>query len=96
MRTAFDRSLERYRIRPYPDPVLPFRAESPLQGPDIGLRLDPYHGWGEAVTGEIEVVTVPGDHDSLVMEPRGSSRSSCARRSSGRARVASAQRASSS
>lgn len=34
-----------------------------------GTRADPTLGWGARITGELEVVQVPGDHHSMLQEP---------------------------
>jgi thioesterase domain-containing protein/NAD(P)-dependent dehydrogenase (short-subunit alcohol dehydrogenase family)/acyl carrier protein len=73
---AFRRALDRYRIRSYPGVVTLFR---PAQHPRLvlgpGRVLDEkmefmFHdnGWGPHV-GSVEVHEVPGDHDSMVLEP---------------------------
>ncbi|CAM4075117.1 type I polyketide synthase [Kibdelosporangium persicum] len=65
------RLLERYRPKPYHGPVVFYSAESSVPG---GLRdprfdrTDPARGW-DAVCTDLEVVTVPGHHLSLLDPP---------------------------
>jgi amino acid adenylation domain-containing protein len=66
---AFLGAIRRYEIRPYEGAVLLLQAKAPLQGRGIGMAFDPYNGWKDAVKGEIEVIVVPGNHNSFVMEP---------------------------
>jgi acyl transferase domain-containing protein/thioesterase domain-containing protein len=73
---AFRRALERYEIRPYAGTVHMFRPPLPvvhqlgdgrLLGPGRTLVLAD-NGWTPHV-GELVVAEVPGDHDSMVLEP---------------------------
>ncbi|HEV7975506.1 polyketide synthase [Amycolatopsis sp.] len=72
-RTSFldTRSLERYRPESYDGRVVLFSAAEPIPG---GLkderfdRSDPARGW-DAVCPELDVVTVPGHHLSLLDPP---------------------------
>jgi thioesterase domain-containing protein len=54
-----------YQLRPYAGAVMLMRAE---QQP-IGCLPDPCNGWDQVVTGHLEIVPVPGDHASLLLEP---------------------------
>jgi acyl transferase domain-containing protein/thioesterase domain-containing protein/NAD(P)-dependent dehydrogenase (short-subunit alcohol dehydrogenase family)/acyl carrier protein len=73
---AFRRALDRYRARPYSGDVLllrpKLRVTYHLRG---GRQLDtnrcPLHadnGWSPYI-GNLAIVEVPGDHDSMVLEP---------------------------
>ncbi|SFO88816.1 phthiocerol/phenolphthiocerol synthesis type-I polyketide synthase D [Amycolatopsis arida] len=72
-RTSFldARSLERYRPEPYPGRVVFFSAAEQVPG---GLRdqrfdrTDPARGW-DAYCPDLEVITVPGHHLSLLDPP---------------------------
>lgn len=65
------RLLERYEPKPYHGPVVFYSAQSAVPG---GLRdarfdrVDPARGWDE-VCDDLEVVTVPGHHLSLLDPP---------------------------
>lgn len=56
---------EGYNLKPYPGKVVLFRSSVPTPG----LINDPLGGWGQHVTGEVEVLTVTGDHISIFKEP---------------------------
>ncbi len=74
---AFYVALSRYETRPYAGSVALFRP--PLQiahqlgaGRAISADRDflyPDNAWGRYLSGELEVHEVPGDHDSMVLEP---------------------------
>ena len=55
----------RHVIQPYPGKVALFKSSVPTPG----LIDDPLGGWSEHVTGEIEVLTVSGDHITIFQEP---------------------------
>ena len=73
---AFRAALPRYDLKPYPGRVVLFRPKLDKRwvlGPDRYVsseRLFVYedNGWGPHV-GRIDVFEVPGDHDSMVLEP---------------------------
>ncbi len=63
---SFVRAADKYVLRPWNGHVVLMRAEK------AGFEaegLGPAYGWDEVVTGGVEVVEVPGDHDTLVLEP---------------------------
>lgn len=74
---AFREALAHYRMRVYPGKVLLFRP--PLdQSHDLGggkwanrkrERVDHQNFWYPWIAGGIDVHVVPGDHDSMVLEP---------------------------
>jgi len=74
---AFYRALAGYETQAYAGPVFLFRP--PLQiayrlGAGRNLNYDrdfiaPDNAWGRYLTGAFEVTEVPGDHDSMVLEP---------------------------
>ena len=65
MQRAFYAAADRYRPRPYSGKITLFRARmiaEPYQ------HVGPTLGWGDLLP-NLEVVEVPGGHDSLVLEP---------------------------
>src|SRR5690606_1610153 len=73
---AFVGALHRYDVRPYPGPVALFRPPLPVRYElTRGRRLnrdrelcEEDNGWGSHVE-DLRVFEVPGDHDSMVLEP---------------------------
>ncbi len=73
---AFRAALPRYKMSHYPGKVVLFRPKldkTYVLGPDRALNIHREfvysdNGWGEYVD-ELEVHEVPGDHDSVVLEP---------------------------
>jgi acyl transferase domain-containing protein/thioesterase domain-containing protein len=73
---AFRRALSRYTVRPYAGPVTLFRPkldQAYVLAPDKILNshmeiVSHDNDWG-AYVGSLEVCEVPGDHDSMVLEP---------------------------
>ena len=64
--TTFLSALKKYVPAPYAGRVTLFRAQEVARAYDhVGPRL----GWSEAVLPQLDVVEVPGGHDSLVREP---------------------------
>jgi len=58
-------ALARYQPAVYPHRLTLFRAiEKPAAG-----RADPALGWGPLAAGGVEVVEVPGTHDTILDEP---------------------------
>jgi acyl-coenzyme A synthetase/AMP-(fatty) acid ligase/thioesterase domain-containing protein/acyl carrier protein len=51
---------------PYPGTVALLRAEKQ----PLGIVPDPELGWGDLISGKLDVYTVPGFHDSLLFGPR--------------------------
>jgi thioesterase domain-containing protein len=64
MAVYFD-AWKRYQLQRYPGRVALFRARAqPL------FRCDPYDlGWGDIADKGVDVVVIPGNHESLVREP---------------------------
>lgn len=56
----------KYVPQPYAGRVTLFRAKTQLQG----VYPEPMMGWDELVTGELEILEVPGYHGTIVVEPR--------------------------
>jgi thioesterase domain-containing protein len=73
---AFYRALDRYAISPLPVPVALFRPALKVHYRLSGdrtldsdrQRLFDDNGWSHLVT-RVDVTEVPGDHDSMVLEP---------------------------
>jgi thioesterase domain-containing protein/acyl carrier protein len=61
-----DKALKAYQPRPYPGKVTLFRATRQ----PYGLTSDRTLGWGPHVTGELEIIDMPGYHASMISEPR--------------------------
>jgi thioesterase domain-containing protein len=61
-----DPNLPEYEPGTYEGKVAIFRAARQM----IGVRRDPTMGWGSRISGDIEVHTVPGFHDSILFGPR--------------------------
>jgi len=55
-----------YVPKAYPGRVTLFRAKTQLKG----VYPEPMMGWDELVTGELEILEVPGYHGTIVVEPR--------------------------
>jgi thioesterase domain-containing protein len=74
---AFYRAIPRYPMPPYTGPAVLFRPrheEAIVFGPGRVLNpnrvfIDPQNFWTPYVKGGIEIHLVPGDHDSMVLEP---------------------------
>jgi amino acid adenylation domain-containing protein len=56
-------AFERYEPRPYPGPVVLFRAE----GRPLGAKEDRRMAWRELALGGLEVYTMPGDDSGLML-----------------------------
>jgi thioesterase domain-containing protein len=62
---AFDTAVHRYVIRPYDGPVTLYKARTTNASFD---HVDGSLGWAELIP-ELEVVEVPGDHETVMNEP---------------------------
>jgi thioesterase domain-containing protein len=58
-----------YRPAPYVGKVILFRSESWLFYSGFRYARDAMYGWSELALGGVEVVSVPGNHLSLIREP---------------------------
>ena len=65
MEKAITQALKSYVTRPYAGRLTLFRASKQ----PLGIYPDPTLGWGELVTGELEIHEVPGFHGAIVAEP---------------------------
>ena len=59
------RALRMYKVRPYPGAITLFRAEEQ----PVGLRADPYLGWGAFAGSGVDVYEVPGSHERHLFRP---------------------------
>jgi thioesterase domain-containing protein len=63
---SFIAAASQYVLRPWSGHVVLMRADSPnLMFEHLGAT----YGWDEVIEGGFELVQVPGDHDTLVLEP---------------------------
>jgi acyl transferase domain-containing protein/thioesterase domain-containing protein/acyl carrier protein len=60
----FEAAAARYRARAWPGRATLFRAEQLF---DMFETAAPDYGWSDVVRGGVDVVTVPGDHDTLLL-----------------------------
>jgi acyl transferase domain-containing protein/thioesterase domain-containing protein/acyl carrier protein len=63
---SFVRAADKYVLRPWRGHVVLMRAE------EMGFEaegLGQAYGWDDVIAGGVEVVQVPGNHDTLVLEP---------------------------
>jgi thioesterase domain-containing protein len=66
---SFMRAASRYRLRPWRGRLVLMRAAKV----HIAFQsLGEAYGWDEVVEGGFELLKVPGDHDTLVLEPNAS------------------------
>ncbi len=61
-------AASKYIFSAYSGNMTLFRAEDKNRG-EIGIRYDPQFGWGNLVTGRLDIYYVPGSHISLLDEP---------------------------
>ena len=66
LREAHAKASREYRPRPYRGNIALFRVSHPLRGFDSNGSL----GWGDLVSGKLEVHEVPGYHKNILKEPR--------------------------
>jgi thioesterase domain-containing protein len=69
METSFATAAGNYVPRPFAGRVLLLRADVPHFLFDA---LGPTYGWDQIVGGGVEILRVPGDHQTLVLEPNAS------------------------
>ncbi|WP_413174048.1 AMP-binding protein [Anabaena azotica] len=66
---ANTQALQEYQFPTYSGKVTLFRTEDEYRSDKIGIKYDPRFGWGEIVTGELDIYHIPGSHLSLLDEP---------------------------
>ena len=69
MERSFARAAENYSLRPWAGRVVLLRADELHFSFDA---LGKTYGWDEIVLGGFELIRVPGNHDTLVLEPNAS------------------------
>jgi thioesterase domain-containing protein len=63
---------ETYTFQPYPGRIILFRADDnsrDTQEAFVGFQTDPLLGWGNLITGEIELHNIPCGHSTILGEP---------------------------
>ena len=63
---AFEVAAAKYRPKPWAGSATLFRAEEVAY---VFQGGGPSYGWGDVVLGGIDIVAVPGNHDTLLLEP---------------------------
>jgi len=66
---ALKQALNAYVFRPYSGKLTLFRTRDENRTEAIGLEYDSQFGWGEIVTGDLDIKYIPGSHLSLLNEP---------------------------
>ncbi|MBU6344947.1 AMP-binding protein [Cylindrospermopsis raciborskii] len=66
---ANTQALQHYQFPSYSGKVTLFRTEDEHRGNHVGTKYDHQFGWGDIVTGELDVYHIPGSHLSLLNEP---------------------------
>lgn len=62
-------AIKEYHYHVYPGRVLLLRTEDKNRLEAVGVQYDPQFGWGELVTGELDIEYIPGSHLNLLQEP---------------------------
>lgn len=71
IKQANHQAARAYQLQVYPGVVTLFRAQERFH--TVAWELDPFLGWGPLAGGGLEVIDVPGDHESCLKEPHISS-----------------------
>jgi amino acid adenylation domain-containing protein len=58
-----------YVFQPYSGKATLLRTRDENRSGGVGVKYDPQFGWGEIITGELDVKYIPGSHLSLLDEP---------------------------
>ncbi len=66
---ANNQALKEYTIQVYPGRVTLLRTEDENRDNAVGIQYDPQFGWGDMITGGLDIHYVPGSHLSLLSEP---------------------------
>ncbi|MEA5552080.1 AMP-binding protein [Anabaena cylindrica UHCC 0172] len=66
---ANTQALEKYTFPAYVGRVALFRTKDENRTDKIGIKYDSQFGWGDIVTGELDIYHIPGSHLSLLNEP---------------------------
>ncbi|HLO86457.1 MAG TPA: amino acid adenylation domain-containing protein [Nostocaceae cyanobacterium] len=62
-------AINAYHFQPYSGKVILFRTADEQRKEEVGVRYDPQFGWGEIISGGLDVYYIPGSHLSLLEEP---------------------------
>jgi acyl-CoA synthetase (AMP-forming)/AMP-acid ligase II/thioesterase domain-containing protein/acyl carrier protein len=62
-------ALDKYIFQVYPGRMTLFRTEDENRYEAIGEKYDPQFGWGDIITGGIDINYIPGSHLSVMEEP---------------------------
>ncbi|MFM7407428.1 MAG: thioesterase domain-containing protein [Cuspidothrix sp.] len=62
-------ALNHYVFQPYPGKVTLFRTKDEDRTGGVGVKYDPTFGWGDIITGELDMNYIPGSHISILDEP---------------------------
>ncbi|MBW4560438.1 MAG: amino acid adenylation domain-containing protein [Mojavia pulchra JT2-VF2] len=62
-------AISKYTFQPYPGRAVLFRTDDQLRVNAVGIQYDPQFGWGDIVTGGLDIHRIPGSHFSLLNEP---------------------------
>ncbi|KAB8321061.1 amino acid adenylation domain-containing protein [Tolypothrix campylonemoides VB511288] len=63
---------ETYNFQPYPGRIILFRTDDnsrDTQEAFVGFQTDPLLGWGNLITGEIDLHNIPSGHSTILKEP---------------------------
>jgi thioesterase domain-containing protein len=66
---AWEAATAQYVPRPFAGSAVLFRVRANRDQGELDVTDDEHNGWGNVVRGGIEVIDVPGDHNSLLEEP---------------------------
>ncbi|MBW4563693.1 MAG: AMP-binding protein [Mojavia pulchra JT2-VF2] len=66
---ANKQALSNYEFQVYPGRVVLFRTDDQARVSAVGIQYDPQFGWGDVVTGGLDIYCIPGSHFSLLNEP---------------------------
>lgn len=58
-----------YTFQPYPGRMTLLRTEDKNRDDAVGVQYDPQFGWGEVVTGGVDIHHLPGSHLTFLDEP---------------------------
>ncbi|HIK09325.1 MAG TPA: amino acid adenylation domain-containing protein [Oscillatoriaceae cyanobacterium M33_DOE_052] len=67
IKQANHQAARAYKLQPYPGVVTLFRAA--VRYDTVAWKLDPLLGWGPLAGGGLQVIDVPGGHESCLKEP---------------------------
>lgn len=66
---ANDQALRKYNFQTYPGRVTLFRTEDKNRDNAVGVRYEPQFGWGDIITGGLDIYYISGSHISLLEKP---------------------------